>query len=110
MIPKKSLDSVLDKSIILAITAPNAGDNAKSIPFFPQTFRHTEKSDKGSKGESKGTMKNYQFYLDHYWGNMESLKSEKDLYLMADENTSNGSLWIEPLFLKEAIDILCECR
>ena len=29
MIPKKSLDSVLDKSIILTITAPN--DNAKSI-------------------------------------------------------------------------------
>ena len=29
MIPKKSLDSVLDKSIILTKTAPN--DNAKSI-------------------------------------------------------------------------------
>ena len=29
MIPKKSLDSVLDKSITLTITAPN--DNAKSI-------------------------------------------------------------------------------
>ena len=29
MIPKKSMDSVLDKSIILTITAPN--DNAKSI-------------------------------------------------------------------------------
>ena len=29
MISKKSLDSVLDKSIILTITAPN--DNAKSI-------------------------------------------------------------------------------
>ena len=29
MIPKKPLDSVLDKSIILTITAPN--DNAKSI-------------------------------------------------------------------------------
>ena len=29
MIPKRSLDSVLDKSIILTITAPN--DNAKSI-------------------------------------------------------------------------------
>ena len=29
MIPKKFLDSVLDKSIILTITAPN--DNAKSI-------------------------------------------------------------------------------
>ena len=78
--------------------------------FFPQTFRNTEKSDKGPKGESKGTMKNYQFYLDHYWSNMESLKSEKDLYLMADENTSKGSLRIEPLFLKEAIDILCDCR
>ena len=55
-------------------------------------------------------MKNYQFYLDHYWSNMESLKSEKDLYLMADENTSKGSLRIEPLFLKEPIDILCDCR
>ena len=41
MIPKKSLDSVLDKSIILTITAPN--DNAKSISVqcagggFPNT-------------------------------------------------------------------------
>ena len=36
MIPKKSLDSVLDKSIILTITAPN--DNAKSISVKKNKF------------------------------------------------------------------------
>ena len=49
MIPKKSLDSVLDKSIILTITAPN--DNAKSIsvqcegvrPARPRSYLDFEK-------------------------------------------------------------------
>ena len=55
MIPKKSLDSVLDQSIILTKTAPN--DNAKSISVQcapPASFRVKDMGGSSLKPEKSG--------------------------------------------------------
>ena len=79
MIPKKSLDSVLDKSIIPTITAPN--DNAKSISAQcappPLFFSHgvltsmikseVILSDFGSYGKPK--IANHKYYTQMFFMN-----------------------------------------
>lgn len=63
---------------------------------------------------SRQALQRYLFYCNRYMNHLQSLRFEHKLYAQVkvkmEEMQKHGMSWIEVQFLKNAVDILCQCR
>lgn len=79
--------------------------------------RYNEKECRDARDQqasSRAALERYLFYCNRYMNHMKSLKMEHKLYEMAhakmqELQTMNVS-WIEAQFMRQAVDVLCQCR
>lgn len=63
---------------------------------------------------SRAALQRYLFYFNRYANHLQSLKFESKLYTgvqkKMEEMQQHNMSWIEVQFLKQAVDVLCDCR
>jgi ariadne-1 len=77
---------------------------------YAEEKAETGKAEKDSQSELKRKL----FFYNRYRNHMQSLKFEHKLYASVEEKMKemqrNNVLWFDVKFLKETVDILCQCR
>ncbi|XP_065060477.1 E3 ubiquitin-protein ligase arih1-like [Rhopilema esculentum] len=67
-----------------------------------------------AQAKSRAKLERYLFYCNRYMNHLQSAKFEKKLYekirLKMDSMQQHNMSWIEVQFLKQAVDVLCQCR
>jgi ariadne-1 len=85
--------------------------------FYCNCNRYDEKKAKAARNaqkRSRAALQRYLFYCNRYMNHMQSLKFEHKLYASVKEKMEemhqHNMSWTEVQFLKNAVDILCQCR
>lgn len=72
------------------------------------------KAARDAQDRSRAALQRYLFYCNRYMNHMQSLKFENKLYEMVkvkmEEMQQHNMSWIDVQFLKEGVDVLCQCR